>query len=653
MFAGSINVVQPLTMDSPQAKRRRVSDADKSKLVQLLETRQWSEAIDRVRSHPQEVTASTHPPSPLALACRSGAPYECVKAILDASPESLRHVLDARGAPLHEAIVCETASLDVIAALLRTDEALGPGSTRATLLQDVDGFTPLHLLIRRRFQMHMLQGDDTSGPSLMEFLELLVSSCPEAIVVPDRGEYEEPPIIYALKANIFVPSLVSEDAACAKMERQIYEMVECMLKYNPAAASQVFTGYRGQYTAMHSAVFHGRHMDTINLLIKTEQVYPSMTALLANTQGELPLHFCAMRGERPRTMGLIAQAAPQAVCKRDTSGLTPFHWLWVRFFSTLLSLDGGQSDASLTMDAAMVSPFETNQYNVFTSLEKGDFDHDLQLIKRMDPPVDFLRMRHIPPEMIGARDDTLHWAQRAVQVLQETRARFYNDDPLQTVVWTRRQVVVGLFWNKVVSLLSAASRDGNEESPQATGLVHAAFRLPCCPPAVCHIVASLFPDELNKPDPQGRLPIHHACRHWHSWDWARDDDFVPTAAKLLHNESLHTVRTALELSSPQALQVADKENRLPLHHAIDTFTRASTRAAGRSQKSPLLELLSVLKDMVNVYPESLQQRDGRTKLYPFMQATAVATEQEDTFQQELPLSITFELLRGNPTVIPR
>jgi hypothetical protein len=26
-------------------------------------------------------------------------------------------------------------------------------------------------------------------------------------------------------------------------------------------------------------------------------------------------------------------------------------------------------------------------------LELGDFDRDLQLIKRMDPPVDFLRMR--------------------------------------------------------------------------------------------------------------------------------------------------------------------------------------------------------------------------------------------------------------------
>ena len=40
---------------------------------------------------------------------------------------------------------------------------------------------------------------------------MIVSSCPEAVVIPDRGEYEEPPIVYALKANIFAPSLGSED----------------------------------------------------------------------------------------------------------------------------------------------------------------------------------------------------------------------------------------------------------------------------------------------------------------------------------------------------------------------------------------------------------------------------------------------------------
>jgi hypothetical protein len=261
-------------------------------LTQLVHERDWQGAIERVKQCPEEAVALN--PSPLSIACRSGAPLECVRSLLEAAPERLRHVLDSRGTPLHEAIVCETTTVDVIDILLKTDEALEGKCdvpTRATLLQDVDGFTPLHLLIRRRFQSHILSTENDM--SLMEILEMLARSCPEAVVIPDRGEYEEPPIVYALKANIYAPSLGAEDDTMVRIERQIYEMVRTMLKHAPFAAAQVFSGFRGQYSALHSAVFHGRYTSTIDLLLQTEDRFLSdqKAALLTNTQAELPLHF--------------------------------------------------------------------------------------------------------------------------------------------------------------------------------------------------------------------------------------------------------------------------------------------------------------------------------------------------------------------------
>jgi len=286
-------------------------------LHDLVRRQQWEAVTALCRAHPDRVvTGAASPddtrPSPLALACRSGAPFSTVQALLEACPAMLRRVLDSRGTPLHEAIVCEPPqtqqqqrgdnnnSCRVIDALLKADEALGDSSstTRATLLQDVDGYTPLHLLIRRRFQEHILRsaqedGNTTTTSCLMEILEMLVRSCPEAVVIPDRGEYEEPPIVYALKANIYAPSLGSTDDTLARVERQIYEMVRTMLKYAPHAAAQVFSGFRGQYSALHSAVFHGRYTTTIDLLLKTEEEHPAAqkAALLTNTQSELPLHF--------------------------------------------------------------------------------------------------------------------------------------------------------------------------------------------------------------------------------------------------------------------------------------------------------------------------------------------------------------------------
>jgi ankyrin repeat protein len=632
-------------------------DNERCTLTALLEEERWDEATARVISQPEEV-ASAPNPSPLALAVRLGAPFDCVKAILEAAPEKLRHVLDARGTPLHEAIVSPSVGTNVIEILLRADEALGSESTRATLLQDVDGFTPLHLLFRRRFQSHLLLPEDDT--SLIDILDNLVSSCPEAVVIPDLGEYEEPPIVYALKANIYAPSLGPEDETLSRIERKIYEMVSCMLKYCPQGASRFFSGYRGRYTALHSAVFHGRYPDIIELLLKAEAANPSeqKSGLLANTQGEMPLHFCAMRGERPRSIALISEAAPEAVLKRCASGLTPLHWLWIRFVSSLLAVeDGGRgSDTTMALDMSRQPPFKRSPYAEFSSLEQGDFDVDLQLIKRLDAPVDFLRMRHIPLEVLGPAD-CLEWAERCVTVLERIRERHHatSQDESRIIVWTKREAMISLFWTKVVSLLEAAKVVGEGFPSGDSVIVHTAFATPCCPPGVARIVASLYPKELTIRDEAGRFPIHYAAsRPWHAWDWPRDDNpSQPAGAKLLEQESLGILRTALDLSPPDLLRCTDRENCLVLHHVITTFIRACSRLSRSSVESPLKEMLELLDGLILMYPEALQRRDGVTRLYPFLQATAVATEHvpQTHVVDELPLTITYQLLRQDPTML--
>jgi len=637
-------------------------------LSRMIEEERWESAFERASKSPQEA-ASGVKPSPLALACRFGAPVKCIRAILDAAPTRLRELLDSRGTPLHEAVVCEHMGADVIEALLKADENLGSETQRATLLQDVDGFTPLHLLIRRRFQSHIMNpGEDTA--SLMQILEMLVSSCPDAVVIPNREEYEEPPIVYALKANTYAPSLSSEDETLARVERQIYEMVDCMLRYCPLAASKVYMGYRGQYTALHSAVFHGRYTSTIDLLLQAEAENPSdrKAALLGNTQGELPLHFCAMRGEQPRSIALIANVAPEAVFQRDLSGLTPFHWVWIRFISTLLTLENGRQrgcDSTFSVDVSRPAPFETNHYNDFSSLEQGNIESDLHLIKRLDPPVDFLRMRHIPQEILGDKGH-LHWAEHTVgEVLRRIRKRHgdhkdrssQGDVEDQKVIWTHREAVVGLFWTKVVSLLEAAKEAGEMRPSGESVLVHTAFASPCCLPGVARIVSSLFPEELRMADDRGRLPLHYAAsRSWHRWDWPREDGHnESTAARLLQLESLSILRTALSASSPDAVRVSDGDNRLVLHLAIETFVNACALPARPDLNAPLQSVLEILRELILMYPESLQRRDGATMLYPFLQSTAVATDQKTQahLPDELPLSITFQLLREDPTILVR
>jgi hypothetical protein len=666
------------------AKRRRTDDKHEEScegeekelelkldldLGALTSSGNWEAALERVKTHPKEAASATNP-SPLALACRLGAPYECVKAVLEACPSRLRHLLDSRGTPLHEAIVCDDVGPQVIELLLKTDEDLGVETTRAAVLQDVDGYTPLHLLIRRRFQSHVLGSDE--GSHLMEMLEMLVKSCAEAVVIPDRGEYEEPPIVMALKANVYAPLLRSEDATAARIERNIYEIVNCMLQHYPQAASCVFNGYRGHYTALHSAVFHGRCPDTLALLLQAEERCPAeqKAALLANTQGEMPLHFCAMRGEPPRSVALLANAAPEAVLMRDASGLTPLHWLWIRYVSTLLAIDDGGRGSTVTMPLENSVPDnDSSIYNAFSSLQQDDLEADLQLIRRLDPSVDFLRMRHIPVEVLG-ESRALQWADRSVAMLEHIRSRYESKKAEEVkeeqaspgvIVWTRVEAVTSLFWTKVVSLLRAVSTLDDTKEPKEFSLVHAAFSAPCCLPPVARIVASLFPEEMAKPDANGQLPLHHAAiRAWHAWDWPREDGTSESAnARLLRRESAQVLRAAMALSPPEAAKHKDNNKCLPLHYVISTFTKACSLSGRSCTEDPVEDMLEIINGFVQMSPSSLHAPDPRSGLYPFLQASAVATEQRNDpspgfsvpFPDELPLSIVYLLLRESPSLV--
>jgi hypothetical protein len=553
----------------------------------------------------------------------------------------------------------------VIELLLKADEELGSETLRATIMQDVDGYTPLHLLIRRRFQTHILGADE--GSHLMELLEMLVKSCAEAVVVPDRGEYEEPPIVMALKANVYAPLLQSEDGTAARIERNINEMVNCMLQHYPSAASCVFNGYRGKYTALHSAVFHGRCPDTIELLLQAENRCPASqkAGLLANTQGEMPLHFCAMRGEPPRAVALLASEAPEAVSKRDASGLTPVHWLWIRFVSTLLAIEDGGRGSTVTM------PVETalqrtglSEYASFASLEQGDFEADLQLVRRLDPSVDFLRMRHIPGEVLE-ETEALHWADRTITILEHSRERYERSNAESetqegdnVIVWSRLEAVASLFWTKIVSLLKAASITDTNDDSEAFFLVRTAFESICCPPPVARIVASMYPLEMGTPDAYGRFPLHHAARRaWHAWDWPREDGTSEGAnAQLLQLESAALLRTAMALSPPEASRHKDKSNRLPIHYAISTFVRAFCSSGRSSTKTPVTEVLELVSYFVQLNPDSLNEQDPETGLFPFLQASAVAAEEQNcaspgSVPEELPLSLVYLLLHENPSLV--
>jgi hypothetical protein len=213
--------------------------------------------------------------------------------------------------------------------------------------------------------------------------------------------------------------------------------------------------------------------------------------------------------------------------------------------------------------------------------------------------------------------------------------------------------VISLFWTKSVSLIEASATAEQEVAPVGDAIfVHTAFASSCCPPPVAHIAAALFPEELRMRDERGRLPIHYAAsRSWSSWDVPSGE--IGPATRLLQYESLSSLKIAFQASSPDSVRVADNDNLLVLHHLIDSLLKECSHLTRPASRSHIEEMLSIVHDTVGLYPGSLFRRDGRTKLYPFLQATAAATayRPEGFSFDHLPLSFTYELLRENPTVL--
>ena len=89
-------------------------------------------------------------------------------------------------------------------------------------------------------------------------------------------------------------------------------------------------------------------------------------------------------------------------------------------------------------------------------------------------------------------------------------------------------------------------------------------------------------------------------------------------------ETLMSLRTAMELSADTAASVLDNSGRLPLHHMVESFVRATNR---RAWDDPIQEMLELLRAMVQLAPDALHMQDGSTELIPWLQATSLATDE--------------------------
>ena len=96
---------------------------------------------------------------------------------------------------------------------------------------------------------------------------------------------------------------------------------------------------------------------------------------------------------------------------------------------------------------------------------------------------------------------------------------------------------------------------------------------------------------------------------------------------------------------PKASRVMDGCDQLPLHIAIDCAKRVMQNLLICHKQKLYTNLNGIYSDIdiiLQANPDALEQKDGVTKLFPFMQAA----EGEDA-----DLELTYHLLRQNPILV--
>lgn len=165
-------------------------------------------------------------------------------------------------------------------------------------------------------------------------------------------------------------------------------------------------------------------------------------------------------------------------------------------------------------------------------------------------------------------------------------------------------------------------------------LVHEACRSSraSCPAAVAKICIKLFSDQLFEQDDDGQLPLHKVASRGLGWEPPGSDH--DTNCVSLADETLTLLKLVLSESHTDAPRILDNQKQLPLHCAIDSLVTSLTmgkkrRATLHAEARVVLQkyrhthveiAMECLTELLRANAQALLQRDGKSGLYPFMQA---------------------------------
>lgn len=585
------------------------------KLIRLCRSKEWEEVAHRCDTHPKEAKPSTlalkgASTTALAIAVRSGAPIEAIRGLVKANVDQLVVFHKFSGSVLHEALK-HRAPYNVLRYLLDAviqHEQLCHESDKSLFArQDQQGRTVLHNMVARTMRELETQDGDCEGMWLL--FQSLVTACPGALESTDTDGCT--PLVLALLIPGFDHSIQSK-----KDERYVHRMVELMINNSRDVVTIAQRGSNpchwmlpperkpgnpttfgsGAPTPLTYAILYKRSDDTVRLLLEANRrIGINCCRQLASGYNEVPLHLAVTMGSSITLLESLIEYDPDSIRIKDMHDLTPLDWVWIRHVldwnSFALSSTRRPNELILVPSAAIMASSRRHVSSHFT----GWYDRTW---KDMNA---------------GDTQDTTE----ILNTLLE-RMRLFLPAAASVMVSTRNGPGVYMF--------VPSAKDSKDAQVVNWTLLHSACAVPC-PLQVVRLACSEDSSSLKTLDTfLGRLPLHYAA--------ARGGYRISVPLGIAREARTMTEQSpVMDVAETflEATRVVDNHYQLPLHIAIDT-----------AKKTPSDDNVEAVVELLRLYPDALERRDGKSMLYPFLQAAT---------GEDAHLGLTFVLLRKNPAFV--
>ena len=292
--------------------------------------------------------------------------------------------------------------------------------------------------------------------------------------------------------------------------------------------------------------------------------------------------------------------------------------LYCRCETIIITLLEASRKAGVNACLTKITPSQETALHVAITLRSSS--HLIERLVQMEPssllcrdhvgltPIDWFWIRHV----LDTRST------QVTPVMASTRRYL----PAEYMVWhkealdrhnTLDHAQKTQFWNTFTLMIHAAAKATSTNCFEGQpSLLHCICKIPC-PLAVVVMALERNKHNVTCKDAFGRLPLHTAAgRSGYS---IHVPIGIPSVNHAIEEES--PVHTLLH-EFPQGARVTDVHCQLPLHFAIEANSS-----------------VEVIDDLLRHHPDSLERRDGKTLLFPFLQAVGVET--------------TYTLLKKDPT----